>query len=148
MTIRGEQMENLVVGTILNKEDWGVHVSKCDELHVAPHKALVSKSVLVSADTNCPSTPFLCYSYYVTSVNIDGDEEGEWLHFCLIPSDAAFIMAYAEEDAYLLREKHKKELEDQRPQRMKDLADDLDIEDEDPEEDLGTIEGGVIRPSH
>jgi len=141
-------MENLVVGTVLNREDWDNHIFKCEKMHDSKHRGIVGKAIVVSVDNACPQTPFLCYSLYQEVMNLDGDPNGEWLHFCFVAGEAAWILANAEEDMMLLKEKHREQLETERPERMKSLASDLglDDEEEDPDENLGTVGAdGVLR---
>ena len=135
-------MDNLKTATVLSKADWDQHVIACEELHDVKHKGIIGKAVVVSVDTSCPQIPFLCYSLYTERAELDHEPEGEWLHFCFVPGEAAWILANADEDAAALKELHAETLKKDRPARLKALADDLAMDDEEePDENLGTIGG-------
>lgn len=124
--------------TILTKYDWQDHVDACNKEFKGGHNGIASGSFIPGIDTTYPNPPFLCYSILSKATTMNGDLHAEWTHVCFMPVDAGILGAHAQDVYEQIKREKREELEKTQPERLKQLAADLDLED-DPAENLGTI---------
>jgi len=131
-------MNWLKPATILSLSDWRRHIDVCNEEEKGSHIAVVSGSLIPSAETSYPNPPFLCYGVRQREINLSGEVTTRWVHTCFTIIDASIIGAQNDEIYRAEKEKRRKELEENQDERRQTLLEDLEM-DEEAEEDLGTV---------
>jgi len=131
-------MDWLKHATIISVADWRSHIAECEGVQLGDHLAIVSGSLMPSADHAYPNPPFLCYSILQKDIDLSSDISYRWIHACFTAIDAGIIATYNMEIYEATMKKTREELAKKAPERQAKLIADMEL-DVESEENLGTV---------